>query len=252
MIVAIPFRCVRTHSVMVRGVVFCPQLQSAHLLARLNADGQTALDDRAVDDAGTGRHWVQQHFDFASAPPARVEPAPFAFKRCFAFARFGDLAIERNRCRIGFDVFVGPGDCSLLHDRHKGQGSRRAINGFADVIHYPVFDREVACGEECAVTGHAALCLVETADDLLGERWRLRSNRIRKVVAQNEVRSMLLIEALAPWRQRAAELQANAVARHGVGHPLERGFLFRARLVVKLPEVRDRTIVGARLRDSVK
>jgi hypothetical protein len=34
------------------------------------------------------------------------------------------------------------------------------------------------------------------------------------------------------------------VVRHEIGNPLERGFIFRARLVVKLPEVRNKQVVG--------
>src|SRR5262245_44672115 len=69
------------------------------------------------------------------------------------------------------------------------------INGFADIAHYPLFDNEVAKRERSAVTGHAAVCLVEQPNDLFGDGWRLRGDRVLQVVSEDKVGAMLLVEA---------------------------------------------------------
>ena len=243
--VAVAFSCVRAKSVSMRGVVVCPQPQTSLLLSGFGAGESEALEDGAVKERRAGRNWVKKHFDLVDPPASRVQFPPFGFKRYLAFARFRDIAVSDNRLNVGFDIFVGPGDYPLLgHDGNKPRVSARAINGFADISHYPVFDYEVAKRQGGAVTGHAALCLVEQPNDLFSDGWRLRSDGVLNVVTEDKVGAMLLVEATAHGRERSMGFDSDPVVRHEVGDTPERGFIFRARLIVKLPKVADKKVVG--------
>src|SRR5262245_4393915 len=244
-IVAVAFACVRPECVTIRGVVFCPEMESGLLLSDFRDGPKQALDDRAVKERGTGRQWVKKHFDLVDPPAPRVEFAPLAFKRDFAFARVRNIAIGTNRLIVRFDVFVGPGEYPLpVNATDKARPSPRAIHGFADIAHYPVFDNEIAHGKGGPMSGQAALCLIEKPNDLLGDRWRLRSDGILQVVPKNEVGAVLHVEPTAHWRKRRMRFNPNADAGDEVGDPLERSLVFRARLVVQLAEARDKKVVG--------
>jgi hypothetical protein len=60
-----------------------------------------------------------------------------------------------------------------------------------------------------------------------------------EVVPPDEVRATLLVEAPGRRGNGRMGLDANAVVRHEVRHPLERGLVLSARLVVEFAEVRD-------------
>ena len=196
-----------------------------------------------VDEGGTGRDWVKRHFDDLDAPPTGGQFTPFGFKRYLAFARVRGALAERNRFSVGFDIFVGPGDYAAADPSDRAHTSARAVHGFVDIAHYPVFDHEIAQGQEGTTSGRAAPCLVEEPYDFLGRDRRFRSDRILQVVTEHEVGAMLTIEATAHWRQRRMGFNPNPIVGDEVANPLKRGFLFRARLIVRLPEVRDRRVV---------
>jgi hypothetical protein len=244
-VVAIPFACVRPNRVSVRGILLCPQAKAGPLLSRFNTGGDHSPNGCAVEERGTGRDWVKQHFYLVDPSSSRVQFPPFGFQRYLAFARVHDVLVERARFSISFDIFVGPGEYAVsVNDGHQAKMSARAVHGFADIAHYPVFDNEVAQRQGGTVTGHAALCLIKEPYDFLGDDRRLRNDRILQVVTKDEVRAMLLVEATAHWRKRRIGFDPNAVVDHEARNPLERGFIFRARLVAKLPEVADRQVVG--------
>jgi len=244
-IVAVPFACVRPDSVSMRGVVFCPQIEPGFLLSRLGDGGKQTGDDAPAAKRKSSRNWIKKHFDRVDPPSPRVQFAPLALKRDFAFARITNVAVGSSRLVVRFDVFVGPGVYPLPgNDGNKAGASARAIHGFADITHHPVFDSEVAHGKGGPVPGHAALCLVEKPGDLLGDGWRLRREGILQVVTQDEIGAMLLVEPTRHWHQRGKRVSPDAVVRDEIGNPLERGLILRARLIVKLSEVRDRQVVG--------
>jgi len=244
-IVAVPFSCVRPDRVSMRGVILCPQLQTSFLLSRLCAGEHQRLDNGALKRKRPGHTWVKKHFDLVDPPSARVQFPPFGFKRYLAFTRFRDAVIGDSRFSIAFDMFVGPGDFPLpVDDQDKSHSSSRAINGFADVWHYPVFDNEVAKRKRSVVTGHAAVCVVDQSDDLFSDGWRLGSNRILKVITEDKAGAMLLVEATTHWRQRRMGFDPDPLVRDEVADPLKRGFIFRARLIVKVPKVANKQVVG--------
>lgn len=141
---------------------------------------------------------------------------------------------------MGRYVFVGPGRLSLpVNDWDEARPSARAVHGFAHVSHDSRFEYEISESKRHAVPGHAAFCLVEKPDDLLGDGWTVRRDGVFEVVPEDEVGAMLLVEAPAHRRQGRMRLNADAIVRHEVRHPLERGLVLCARLVVQLPEVRD-------------
>ena len=109
MIVAVAFGCIRAEGVPVRGIVFC-QMEPGLLLSPLRAGVQQPFYRRAVEKGGAGRDWIEHHLDFVDTSSARVEFAPFALKRDFAFARVGDVFVSGDGFCVGFDVFVGPGE----------------------------------------------------------------------------------------------------------------------------------------------
>ena len=240
---AIPFACSRTKSITMRGVVVCPPAESRLLLSRLGADGGRTVDDDTIDEELAGRDWVKRHFDELDTPPTGVQYTPFGFKRYQAFARVRGALAERNRFSVGFDIFVGPGDYAAANPGDKAHTSARAVHGFVDIAHYPAFDREIAQGQEGTTSGRAAPCLVEEPYDFLGRDRRFRSDRILQVVTGHEVRAMVTIEPTAHWCQRRMGFNPNPIFGDEVANPLKRGFLFRARLIVRLPEVRDRRVV---------
>lgn len=94
------------------------------------------------------------------------------------------------------------------------------------------------------MSGHAALCLVKEPDDLFRDGWRIGSDGILKVITQDKVGAMLLVEATAHWRKRRMGFDPDPVVRHEIADPLERGFIFRARLVVKLPKIGNPQATG--------
>ena len=220
--------------------VFLPKEKARFLARRLLALRDKALNRRAVEERGTGRDWVQEHFHFVDAPASGVQLAPLAFKRYLAFARVRNIVIENCSVSIGFDVFVGPGRLSLpVDDGDEARPSSRSIHGFAHVAHDSRFEYEISESKRHAVPGHAAFCLVEKPDDLLGDSWTVRRDGVFKVVPQDKVRAMLLVEAPAHRRKGRMRLNADAVVRHEVRNPLERGLVLCSRLVVELPEVGD-------------
>jgi hypothetical protein len=244
-VVAIPFACMRPNRVSVRGLVLCPPAKAGHLLSRFDTCGDGSVDERASEERGSGRDWIKTHFDLGNPWPSRIPFPPFGYQRYRAFARVRDVLVERNRLSVSFDMFVGPGAYAVTAGNgDKANASARAVHGFADMAHYPVFDHEVAQRQGGTVTGHAALCLVEEPYDFLGDDGRLRDDRILQVVTTDEVRAMLLVEATADWRKRKMGFDPNAVVDHEARDPRERGFIFRARLAVKLPEVPDQQVVG--------
>jgi hypothetical protein len=122
--------------------------------------------------------------------------------------------------------------------------SARAIHGFAQITRNPVFDHEVAQGERSSMAGHAALCLVEKPEDLLGNGWGVRRDGVFEVVPQNEVRAVLLVEPTAHGSESRMGLHPDLVIGQEVGKPLKRGFVFRARLIIELSEVCNELVVG--------
>ena len=243
-IIAVAFRCVRAQSVTVSGIVFCPYRETRFLLSRLGAGVQKPFYRRRAVGI-TSRDWVKQHFDFVDTSPPSVEFPFFALKRYFAFARVGNVAVSDDSLIVDFDVFVGPGEYALpVNDRNKSHSSSRAIHGFAHVAHYPAFNNEITHGPGCAMTGNSALCLVEKPNDLLGNGWRVRSDGVFEVIPKHEVGAMLLVEPTAHSREGCVGFDREPVVRDEVQNPLKRGFVFRSRLIVELPEVLDQQVVG--------
>jgi hypothetical protein len=56
----------------------------------------------------------------------------------------------------------------------------------------------------------------------------------------------LLVEPTAHWRRRDMRINPNTVIRDEIRDPLERGLMFRARLIEKLSEVRDQKALRRR------
>ncbi|WP_157043820.1 hypothetical protein [Nitrobacter hamburgensis] len=240
MVVAVAFAGVSPYRVAMRGVVFLPKEKARFLARRLNALRDKPLDRWAVEKWGTGRDWIEKHFDLVDAPPSGVQLAPLSFKRYLAFARVRDIGVDGGSVSVGFDVFVGPGRLSLpVHDWDEARPSARSIHGFAHVAHDSRFEYEISESKRHPAPGHAAFCLVEKPDDLLGDGWTVRRDGVFEVVPEDEVRAMLLVEAPAHRRKGRMRLNADAVVRHEVRNPLERGLVLCARLVVELPEVGD-------------
>jgi hypothetical protein len=242
MVVAVAFSCVCAGPVAVRGIVFCPRSKFSLLSARLGTSEQQPVYRRALEKRGTGRDWVQEHFDFIDPTPARIEfPAP-AFKRYFAFARVDDVLIRDQGLGIGFDVFVGPGELALSrNDGNEARQAARAIHGFANVSHNASFNDLIAQGQRYTLSGNAALCLVERPDELLSSDWGVRRDGVFEVVPKDEVRAVLLVQ---PPHRGHGSVRADTAISHKVGNTLERGFIFRAGLVVDFPEVKDKKVVG--------
>jgi hypothetical protein len=245
MIVAIAFASIRSQSVAMRGIIFCPQPWSRLLVSRLRAGGDEPLDSCAIEERRTGCHWVRKHFDCAEAAPPGVDLPAFRLQRYFAFARVKDAFVSRYGVSVRFDVFVGPGEMALpVDDRDEARPSARAVHGFAHVTHHTVFDYEIARSRRSSVSGDAAFCLVAKPDDLLGDGWRVRRDGVFQIIPKHEVGARLLVEPAAYGRERGIGLRPDAVVGNAVRDPLERGFVFRTRLVVELPEVRDEQVVG--------
>jgi hypothetical protein len=234
----------RPNRVSVRGIVLCPPSRAGLLLARFEDGGDHAPDGRAVEARGTGRDWIKTHFDAAEPRSSRAQFPPFGFRQYRAFARVRDALVERNRLSVSFDIFVGPGDYTAVGNADMARASARAIHGLAEIAHYPVFEHEVAQRQGGTVTGHAALCQVEEPYDFLGSDRRLRGDRITRVVTKDEVRAMLIVEATPDWRKRRMGFDPSTGPGRDARDPHERGFLFRARLAVKLPEIADKQVVG--------
>jgi hypothetical protein len=245
MVVAVAFSCIRPQGIAVSGIVFCPRRKSGPLLSGLHACAVKPLHRWSVKKWGTGRDWVEQHFNFVDTSSSTVEFAPLALRRYFAFARVDNILVRGQGLGIGFDVFVGPGERALPRDDgDEPDTPSRAIHGFANVTHDSVFNHEIAQGEGYSMPGNAALCLVENPDDLLGDGWGIRRDGVFEVVPQNEVRAVLLIEPTAHWSKSSMGLHSDAVVGHEVRDPLKRGFVFRARLIVELPVVGNQQVVG--------
>jgi len=245
MVVAIAFACVSPDLIAVRGVVFCPQPKVRFLLPLLRASGNQSLDTFAVEEKGTGSNWIKEHFNFEDPSPSSVKFPAFALKRDFAFARIDKLLVCRDGIGVGFDIFVGPGELALpINDQNETHAAPRAIHGFANIAHYPIFDYEIAYRERTSMSGNAVFCLVEKPDDLLGPDWRPRRNGVFKVVPQDEVGAELLIQPSAHWRKRSMHCTSDTVRSDEIGNPLERGFIFRAGLIVKMLEIRNEQVVG--------
>ena len=245
MVVAVAFSCIRPQGVAVRGIVFCPKRKSGPLLSALHTCADRPLNRWSVKKWGTGRNWVEQHFNFVDTSSSAVEFPPFALKRYFAFARVDNILVREQGLGIGFDVFVGPGERALPRDDgDEPDAPARAIHGFANITHDPVLDYEIAQGERCSLPGNAALCLIKKPDDLLGNGWGVRRDGVFEVVPQNEVRAALLVEPTAHRCESGMGLHPNTVVGHEVRNPLKRGFVFRARLIVQLPEVGNQQVVG--------
>lgn len=240
MAVAVAFAGVSPDRIAMRAIVFCPQQNAGFLAERLTALRDKSLNRRTIKKRGTGRDWVVQHFNVVDAPPAGVELAPFAFKRYFAFARVRDLSVNRGGLSISFDVFVGPGQLSLpVDDWNEARPSARAVHGFAHVSHDSRFEHEISESKRYPMAGHAVFCLVEKPDDLLSDGWTVRRDGVFEVIPEDEIRAMLLLEAPAHRRKGRMRLEPDAVVRHEVRHPFERGLLLCARLVIELAEVGD-------------
>ena len=238
MVVAVAFAGVSPDRVAMRGIVFLPQQKTRFLVPQLLALRDKVLDRWPFKKRGTGRDWIQQHFDLVDAPSSGLELAPLAFKRYFAFARVRDISVDHGSVSVGFEVFVGPGQLSLaVDDWNEARPSARAVHGFAHVAHDSRFEYEISESKRHPVPGHAAFCLVEKPDDLLGDGWNVRPDGIFEVVPEDEVRAMLLVEAPAHRRKGRMRLNADAVVRHEVRHPFERGLVLCARLVIELAEV---------------
>ena len=136
MFVAVAFSGVSPNRVAMRGVVFLPKVKARFLARRLSALRDKPLDRRAIEKWGTGRDWIEKHFDLVEVPASGVQLAPLPFKRYLAFARVRDIGIDGGGVSIGFDVFVGPGRLSLpVHDGDEARASSRSIHGFAHVSH---------------------------------------------------------------------------------------------------------------------
>jgi len=245
MIIAVAFSCVSTQGISVRGVVFCPEGKCSFILSRLSACGYQPFNSGSVKERGTGSRWVKEQFHFVDTSATGIKFTPFGLKRYFAFARVEDMLIEGNRLAVGFDVFVGPGDLALPgNDHYKPYSSSRAIHGFAHVTHHPALNHVITEGAGNPMTGQAALCFVKKADDLLGNNWAVRDEGLFQVIPENEVGAVMLIQAPAHGRKGRVCLDPNSIVRNEVGNTFQRGFIFRAGLVVQLPKICDERVVG--------
>jgi hypothetical protein len=229
MAVAVAFSCFRADRVSMRGVVFCPEAQSRLLLPRLTAARQKCRD------TGYGQRWVERHFTSVDTSNIRPQQPHTPIKRYFAFARVCNAAVHPYGLGVSFDVFVGPGE-RAFDDESKANASRRAIHGFVCANHYETFEDELDRGQRHSVSGHVTFCLVTKPDDLLEPDWTVRPDAPFEVVPDHELGAVLLIEAAAHRTQSEVGLYANGAVSQEVRHPLERGFLFRAGLIAKLPE----------------
>ena len=63
MVVAVAFAGISPYRVAMRGVVFLPKERACFLARRLRALRDKPLDRRAVEKWGTGRDWIEKHFD---------------------------------------------------------------------------------------------------------------------------------------------------------------------------------------------
>ena len=67
MVVAVAFFGVSPNRVAMRGVVFLPETKARFLSRRLNALRDKPLDRRAIEERGTGRDWMEEHFSVTMA-----------------------------------------------------------------------------------------------------------------------------------------------------------------------------------------
>ena len=72
----------------------------------------------------------------------------------------------------------------------------------------------------------------------------VRDEGLFEVIPENEVGAVMLIQAPAHGRKGRVCLDPNPIVRNEVGNTFQRGFIFRAGLVVQLPEVCDERVVG--------
>jgi hypothetical protein len=245
MVVAVAFSCVSPDPVAVRGIVFCPESKSGLILSRLCATSEEPFYSDPIKKRRTGRHWVEQHFDCVTPSPTRVELPTLSLKRYFAFARVDDVLVREQSLAVGLDVFVGPGEFAFpRHDRNEARLSSRAIHGFAHVTHSTRFNNSISQGQGHTMSGNAALCVVEKMDDLLGNDWRIRRDGTFEVIPKDEVGAMLLVQPPTHGVKRGVCFDADTIISDEVRNPLERGFIFRAGLVIELPEALDRKVVG--------
>src|SRR5687768_16972692 len=101
MVVAVAFAGISPDRIAMRGVVFLPKEKARFLARRLLALRDKALDRRAVEERGTGRDWIEEHFHLVDAPAAGIQLAALSFKRYLAFARVRNIVIENGGVSIG-------------------------------------------------------------------------------------------------------------------------------------------------------
>jgi hypothetical protein len=93
----------------------------------------------------------------------------------------------------------------------------------------------IAQGQRYTLSGNAALCLVERPDELLSNDWGVRRDGVFEVVPKDEVRAMLLLQPPAHRGHGSVRFDGDTAISNEVGNTLERGFVFRAGLVVDFP-----------------
>ena len=243
MIIAVPFSCTGPHAVAIRGLVFCPDGKSGFLLSRLRACGHDPRDD-FIKERGGSRDWVQEQFSNVNTSHSSIESTPLVSERYFAFARVDDMYIRENCVAVGFDAFVGPGDFALPVDSGYVRSSSRAIHGFVHVTHCPMLNHIASEGKPGTVSGHAALCFVKKADDLIRGDWTVRNDGIFQVVPKDTVSAVMSLQTPAVHRGKGHISLSPHPAIRDEENPHQRGFVFRAGLIVHLPKINDERVVG--------
>src|SRR5436190_17331781 len=128
-------------------------------------------------------------------------------------------------------------------DQYRMHEATRAIHGFAHVTHYPVLNHMSADLEGHNMRGHAALCCGEKTRDLLADNWAVRRGGLFHVVPKNVAGAALLVQTPAHRGIGRVSLDPKT-ACDGTINPLDRGFVFRAGLVIEIPEIRDQQAAG--------
>jgi hypothetical protein len=240
-IIAVPFSCIDCQGVAVRGIVFCPDGKSGFLLSGLRAGGYEPIADD-LQESGGSRAWVKEHFAVLNTSASSLQSRPLLLERYFAFARVEDMYVREQCVAVGFDVFVGPGDFALPLDKGYARSSSRAVHGFAHVTHHPTLNHIASEGRRYSVSGHAALCYVKKADDLVRDDWTVRDDGAFQVVPRNKVSAVMLLQPPGHRAKGHMSLSPHSAVREA--SPLQRGFAFRAGLVIELPKIQNQQVIG--------
>jgi len=124
--------------------------------------------------------------------------------------------------------------------------------GALDEAHDTLLADVVAEREGDAMAGNAAFCFVEKLDDPLSNGGAFGGDGVFEVVAENKIRSVVLVQTTSHRRKGCMGFYPDAVGSHEIGDSLELGLVFGASCVVQMAIVSDEQIVGLELRHNVE